>query len=91
MSTELNKRLSKYSIKAMDGYFLVLDCMGERVTTCPTEEAARQEIAECEIDDMLWHEAKSLVEAAAESMMQKHKLDRKTAEYWIGDAAEMVC
>jgi hypothetical protein len=49
MSTEL----SKYSIKTVDGYFVVIDSAAERVSTCGTEEAAPEEIAECEMDDML--------------------------------------
>jgi hypothetical protein len=84
----LTKGLSKYSIKAVDGYFLVLNAAGERVSTCSTEEAARQEIVECEKDDILWQDAKALVETAVEKMMEMHGLDRETAEYWIASAAE---
>ena len=82
--------LMAYRIKAVDGLFLVLDSAGERVSTCPTEQAAREEIASCERDDMLWRDAENLVEAAVEKMMQTHGLDRETACYWISSVAELI-
>jgi hypothetical protein len=82
---------STYCIKAVDGVFLVLDSAGDRVSTCaPTEEAAREEIAACEKEDMLWRDAKALVEAAVEKMMQTRSLDRETACYWIRSVAELI-
>lgn len=67
----------EYSIRAVDGHFLVVDGVGERVSTCPTEEAARQEITDCERENMLFQDAKGFVQAAIETMMQKHGLDRR--------------
>jgi hypothetical protein len=83
-----DEQVMAYRINAVDGQFLVVDSAGERVSTCSTEDAARAEIADCERDDTLWRDAKALVETAVESMMQKHGLDRETAEYWIASAAE---
>ncbi len=80
----------EYSIRAVDGHFLVVDGTGERLSTCPTEESARQEIADCEREDMLFQDAKAFILAAIESMMQKHGLDREEATHWITDAAELI-
>lgn len=88
MSNTLTKR--DYSIKAVDGVFLVVDNNGERVSTCPTEDAARLEIADCERNDMLWRDATAFVQAAVESMMKAHGLDCEEATRWITDAAELI-
>lgn len=87
-SNALTKR--RYHIKPVEGVFLVVDAAGERISTCPTEEAARQEIADCERDDMLFYDARAFVEAAVENMMKKHGLDRQAAKRWVTDAAEVV-
>lgn len=88
MSDALMKR--EYRVNLVDGAFFVVDGTGERVSTCPTEEAALAEIADCEKNDILHQHAKSLVQAAVETMMREHGLDREDAEWWVSSAAELI-
>ena len=67
--------------------FRVLDPRNEYlVEVFPTEEAAKNGIAECMKEDAQWETAKLLVDIATKEMMQRHDLDREIASRLIRDA-----
>jgi len=80
----------EYRVHLVDGVFFVVDGTGERVSSCLTEEAGRAEIADCKKNDMLHQHAKSLIQAAVETMMREQGLDREDAEWWMSSAAELI-
>jgi hypothetical protein len=81
----------EYRMEPAGDAFIVIDPWGERlVDVFPTEEAAKEEIERCKREDALFETARQLVEISEEVLMQKFGIDRKTAQYWISSAMEVV-
>jgi hypothetical protein len=56
----------------------------------PTEQAAQQDIERCKREDAMYDTAKLLVDIAIKAHMEKFKVDRETARYWVSSAMEVV-
>jgi hypothetical protein len=68
--------------------FLVTDDGGEIVDVCNTAQDAKRKIADCKKNDSMWETARLLVKRAVKAHMKMHGLDRRTAHYWIREAAD---
>jgi hypothetical protein len=52
-----------------------------------TVRQARQEVTKRNRDDRRFETARLLVQGAVESLMKVHKINQKTAQYWIREAS----
>ena len=77
-----------YRIEPAGPAFIVIDDLGERVGTYPTEEIAKQDIQRCKKEDAMYQTAKQLVDTAIKAHMEMFGVDRETARYWVCSASE---
>jgi hypothetical protein len=54
---------------------------------CKTETEARQEMTDCQRDDLMFKTARGLVEKAVSALMRTHHIGREAAHGWIREAA----
>ena len=77
----------KYRIAEQGSCFEVNRADGELVGVYKTEWQARRTIDSYEEDDSILETASNLVLAAVTELMRTRKLDRRTAQNWIREAA----
>ncbi len=77
----------KYRIAAHGSCFKVTQSGGEMVGVYTTEREARRTIKSYEEDDSILETASNLIAAAVTELMQTRKLDHRTAQNWIREAA----
>jgi 23S rRNA G2069 N7-methylase RlmK/C1962 C5-methylase RlmI len=77
----------KYRIAVQGSCFEVNQSGGEMVGVYKTEREARRMIESYEEDDSVLETASNLIATAVEQLMRTRKLDRRTAQNWIREAA----
>ena len=77
----------KYRIAAQGSCFEVNRADGELVGVYKTERQARRTIESYKEDDSILATASNLVAAAVTELMRTRKLDRRSAQNWIREAA----
>ena len=78
----------KYHIAMQDSGFEVNRADGELVGVYKTERQARRTIESYKEDDSILETASNLIATAVKELMRTRKLDRRTAQNWIKEAAE---
>jgi hypothetical protein len=81
---------TEYRVETAGSQFTVIDPWGEQVDTYATEEAAKQDIERCKMEDAMHETAKQLVDTAVKAHMRMLEVDRETASYWIRSASDLV-
>ena len=67
--------------------FILNHNAGGTVGVYKTKMEARQEMKDCQRDDLMLKAARSLVEKAVNVLMRTHHIDRRAAHGWIREAA----
>jgi len=71
-------------IEPVGSAFRVLDPWNEYlVDLFPTREAAQLDFDRCKREDQMYETAQQLVDAAIEAQIQKFRIHREVAKYWI--------
>jgi len=76
-----------YRIKPRGGNFIVNRYNGGTVGVFKTRRKAKQEIENCERDDLRLETARGLIELGVSILMRVHGIDRQTASDWIREGA----
>jgi hypothetical protein len=76
-----------YQMTIHGSEFIINHKAGGTVGVYKTETEARQEMADCQRDDLMLRTARGLVEKAVSALMRTHHIDRQAAHGWIREAA----
>ena len=80
--------METYRITHQGPEFMVSQNAGATVGVYNTEQEAQLTVEDCERDDFMLQTARSLVNAAVETHMRLHHIDRRAAHDWIREATD---
>jgi hypothetical protein len=78
----------KYRMTLHGSEFIVNHYAGGTVGVYKTKHEAKQNIEDCQRDDLMLKTARRLLNVAVGTLMQMHHIDRRTAHVWIKEAAD---
>ncbi len=78
----------KYRMTTHRSGFIVNHNTGGTVGVYKTRREAKQNIVDCQRDDLMLRAARHLVDTAVGTLMRMHHIDRQAACGWIREAAE---
>jgi len=78
----------EYRIRPVGAKFEIIDQAGETVGTYKSKRKAMQQVDACVANDLMWQSARMLVKISVNTFMNMRNVDRRTAQYWIREAAD---
>ena len=80
--------METYRITHQGPEFMVSQNAGVTVGVYNTAQEAQLTVEDCERDDFMLQTARSLADAAVETHMRLHQIDRRAAHSWIREASD---
>jgi hypothetical protein len=79
---------AEYRIRPVGAKLQIIDQAGETVGTYKSKRKAKQQTDAFVASDLMWQSARMLVRISVNTFMNLRRVDRRTAQYWIREAAD---